>query len=139
MIRFYRPPRPTWGWLEVYGAIGVALLFVARFVPLAKLPFWGCTLRRHTGMPCLSCGMTRSFDWFLRGRFLDSLLINPVGFVLAVLSVVGLLYFVLSPLRPPRLELRVSARTTVLLRIGAVAALLLNWSYLVIRTLVTGA
>ena len=136
MLRLERPVKPPVGWLEVYGGIGLALLFTARFVPLARLPMWGCALRRTTGIPCLSCGMTRSFDWFMRGRFLDSLAINPLGFMLAVAAVIGAVYLVARPWRPPRLVFDLTERQERWARIGAVALLAANWGYLIARTLV---
>jgi len=135
MVRLQRPPKPTVGLLEVYGGIGVIMLLVARFIPLARLPYWGCGLRKLTGYPCLACGMTRSFDWFMQGRILDALLINPLGFLLAVLSVVGVLYLVLRPLRLPRLEVELSDRASFWVRIVAVVLIFANWGYLVTRTI----
>jgi len=134
MVRFKRPAKPTTGLLEIYGAIGVFLILVARFIPLARLPFWGCGLRKLTGYPCLACGMTRSFDWFGQGRILDSLLVNPLGFLLAVLSVLGVVYLVLRPLRPPRLEIDLSDRASFWVRIVAVVLVFGNWGYLIART-----
>ncbi|MGC4120606.1 MAG: DUF2752 domain-containing protein [Myxococcales bacterium] len=133
-MRFKRPSKPAVGLLEIYGAIGVLLLLVARFVPLARLPYWGCGLRKLTGYPCLACGMTRSFDWFAQGRLLDALLINPLGFLLAVASVVGVLYLVLRPLRLPRLEWELSDRAGFIVRVVAIVLIFANWGYLVTRT-----
>jgi nitrate reductase gamma subunit len=121
------------GWLEIYGGIGLILLAIARFVPLSRLPFWGCALRKLTGFPCLSCGMTRSFDWFMHGRFLDSLLINPLGFLLAVLSIVGLLYLLLRRWRPPRLAVDLTARQSFWVRVICVALLAGNWAFVIAR------
>jgi hypothetical protein len=135
MLRIYRPERTVVGFLEVYGGIGIGLLFTARFVPLAKLPFWRCTLREVTGIPCPSCGMTRAFDWFMRGRLLDALEINPLGFALAVLAVVGAAYLAAARLRPPRLRMEPSARGAFWMRTGVIAVLACNWSYLIVRTL----
>jgi hypothetical protein len=135
MLRIYRPKKPVVGYPEIYGIIGILLLLVARFIPLSRLPFWGCPLRRLTGYPCLSCGMTRSFDWFLQGRFLDSLQVNPLGFALAVSAVVGFAYCLIMPWRPPRMELSLSDRESTWARIVIVLILLANWGYLVIRTI----
>lgn len=136
-VRFQRPEKPTIGWLEVYGGIGLLLLFAARFVPLSRLPFWGCALRKGTGIPCLSCGMTRSFDWFMQGRILDSLLVNPVGFLLAVLSVTGVVYLVLRRFRLPRLVFDLTPRQGTWMRWGTLGLLALNWAYLIARELLT--
>ncbi|HEY3451714.1 MAG TPA: DUF2752 domain-containing protein [Myxococcales bacterium] len=133
-MRFQRPIKPTVGLLEIYGAIGVFLIVVARFVPLARLPYWGCGLRKVTGYPCLACGMTRSFDWFAQGRILDSFLVNPLGFLLAVLSVVGVVYLALRPLRLPRLEIDLSDRAGFWVRVAAIVLIFANWGYLVTRT-----
>lgn len=134
-VRFSRPSRPTWGPLEAYGIIGLVLLLTARFIPLARLPFWHCTLRKATGFPCLSCGMTRAFDWFAQGRLLDSLAINPLGFSFAVAAVVGLVYLVAMPLRLPRLHVRLSDQGLRVLRCAVALVIAGNWGYLIARTL----
>ena len=133
-LRFARPPKRTLGLFELYGSIGFFLLLVARFVPLSRLPTWGCALRKLTGYPCLSCGMTRSFTWFASGQFLDSLIINPLGFLLALTSALGALYVVLSPLRPPRLQVELSERASDRARVAAIVAIVVNWGYLIVRT-----
>jgi hypothetical protein len=133
-LRFVRPRRVTVGWPELYGAIVLAFVFVARFVPLARwIPTWGCKLRDFTGIPCLSCGMTRSFDWFAQGRFLDSLLINPLGFLLACSGVLLTLYFVAAPFRPPRPTLETTPHGAMVLRLCALGACVLNWVYLYVH------
>jgi len=138
-VRFERPLKPALGWIEVYGGVAFFLLLLARFVPLARLPFWGCALRRATGIPCLACGMTRSFDWFMQGRFLDSLAVNPLGFALALTGAIGALYLGLRWWRPPRLALELSPRQAFWVRIGAVALIAANWAYLVARALLRSA
>jgi hypothetical protein len=45
-----------------------------------------CEFLHRTGLPCPSCGMTTSFAWFVRGNFLASFYVQPMGFVLAVLA-----------------------------------------------------
>ena len=46
-----------------------------------------CQFLLRTGLPCPSCGMTTSYAWFARGNFLASLYVQPMGFLLAVLTV----------------------------------------------------
>jgi hypothetical protein len=43
-----------------------------------------CAWLVRTGIPCPACGMTTSFAWFVRGNFLASFYIQPMGFALAV-------------------------------------------------------
>ncbi len=139
-VRFFRPPRVTVGWIEIYGGIVLALVFAARFIPLARFwPGWGCRFRELTGWPCLSCGMTRSFDWFAQGRFVDALCVNPLGFLLACSGACLALWLVLAPLRPPRVEIVLSPRAQWTLRAFAIAACLLNWAYLLATRALEGA
>jgi hypothetical protein len=43
-----------------------------------------CAFLARTGYPCITCGMTTSFADFTKGRFLRSLLDQPMGFALAL-------------------------------------------------------
>jgi hypothetical protein len=72
-------------------AISLALLIIAaELTPNALglgthrglgLPECGFLLR--TGLPCPSCGMTTSFAWFIRGNFIASIYVQPMGALLA--------------------------------------------------------
>jgi hypothetical protein len=44
-----------------------------------------CIVKNVTNIPCPSCGSTRSLISVLRGDFFDALLINPIGFILAII------------------------------------------------------
>jgi hypothetical protein len=56
----------------------------------AKLPgLQSCQFLQRTGLPCPSCGMTTSFSWFVRGNWLASLYVQPMGWCLAVLTTVA--------------------------------------------------
>jgi hypothetical protein len=43
-----------------------------------------CYFLDTTHLPCPSCGMTTSFSWFVRGNWLASFYVQPMGFVLAL-------------------------------------------------------
>jgi hypothetical protein len=43
-----------------------------------------CELLRITGIPCPTCGMTTSYAHFVRGNWLASLYVQPMGFLLAL-------------------------------------------------------
>ena len=40
-----------------------------------------CPVQRVAGIPCPSCGTSRSILAILNGRFFDAILLNPLGFV----------------------------------------------------------
>lgn len=46
-----------------------------------------CAFALRTGLPCPTCGMTTSFSWFARGNIPASFYIQPMGAVLALLTV----------------------------------------------------
>lgn len=48
-----------------------------------------CQFLYASDLPCPSCGMTTSFAFFARGKWLASLWVQPMGFVLALLAAVG--------------------------------------------------
>ena len=50
------------------------------------LGFQGCDFLTRTGLPCPSCGMTTSFAWFVRGNWIASFYVQPMGFVLAIMT-----------------------------------------------------
>ncbi len=139
-LRFVRPRSIAVGWPEIYGAIVLALVLAARFVPVARFwPMWGCKFRELTGWPCFSCGMTRSFDWFAQGRWLDSLSVNPLGFLIACTGTALALCLAAAPLRPPRPVVELSPRGCGAMRVAAVAICLLNWAYLLLMTALQSA
>ena len=42
-----------------------------------------CQFLDRTGVPCLSCGYTTSFTWFVRGNLAASVYVQPMGALLA--------------------------------------------------------
>jgi hypothetical protein len=50
----------------------------------AELGLAPCGFLVRTGLPCLSCGMTTSLSWFVRGNLLASFYVQPMGCVLAL-------------------------------------------------------
>ncbi len=50
--------------------------------------FTTCIIKNVTGIPCPSCGSTRSVIAFLKGEFIESLYWNPIGLILISLLIV---------------------------------------------------
>jgi hypothetical protein len=68
-------------------------LLAASFLlpPLRPLPFDLCPLHRMIGIPCLTCGLTRSVCLFAHGDWSASLRMHPAGWLAFVaLAVVSL-------------------------------------------------
>jgi len=72
--------------LLLSSALGASFLLPPRH----PLPLDVCLLHRLTGLPCLTCGLTRAVCLFAQGLWRDSLRMHPAGW-LAFLSILGAL------------------------------------------------
>jgi hypothetical protein len=129
----YVTPRHTGrlGHPEVFAVIAALSFLVARFVPVLALPFV-CPLRALAGIPCATCGMTHAFVHLARGEVAAAVGASPLGALLAagawLFAAVDLVRVAVGlplPVPPAR-----AVRAAVVL---GVAALLLNWTYLLVR------
>ena len=55
-----------------------------------------CIFKEVTGLPCPSCGTTRSLLLLINGRFHESLMMNPFGVVLALALVIVPLWIMID-------------------------------------------
>jgi hypothetical protein len=115
-------------WLGVSGA-SLALLgaWLALGLPSPRCPFLAVT-----GLPCLTCGATRSIIAFLHGDFLLALRWNPLAFVAFCGLIAFDLYAAIVIVRR-KTRLRITGWTGAqknVVRIAVIALLALNWIYL---------
>lgn len=128
-------PNRRFGLLDALGITGAIGLLVARFVPLAALPFWGCALRERYNWPCLGCGLTRAADHVSHFRFAEAWSANPLGTLAAVAFGLCALWAVLHlAFRVPVPEVEVTSREAVALRVLVVMAILVNYAFVVVQT-----
>lgn len=115
-----------WLCVTVAGA-GVAILWLA-----LHLPWPICTFRTLTGLPCVTCGATRSAIALLQGDLGMAWRLNPLVFMgICAVLVFDLYALAVLSFRRPRLRLsrwRGNDRRIALTL--AVVAGLLNWIYL---------
>ncbi len=115
-------------WLSVSAAgfVASALWFGLR------LPWPGCAFHALTGLPCVTCGATRSTIQFLHGHFQAALLFNPLVFAsLCAIALFDVYAFAVLVARAPRLRLADWKKTeTKTVRTLAIVLLSLNWIYL---------
>ena len=125
MIRRAGPPS-----VHAFGlaAAGAALLACAAVLPLDAPPLslFPCPFRLATGLPCLACGCTHAFHFFVRGQFGAALLASPLGALLALACAAHLLW---TALRLCGLSWAPHLQPTRGLRFTAAAALAANWAF----------
>ena len=111
-------------------AAAVALLAAAVVVPL-DAPFLSCPFRAATGLPCLSCGCTHAFHFFVRGQFAQAFAASPLG---ALLAFACFAHAGWTALRLAGMPWAPKLDVTPALRWTAVAAIAANWVFLVVRS-----
>ena len=116
----------VWLLVSLGAFVGLAFWFAAR------LPTPQCAFRTLTGLPCVTCGATRSAFQFLHGHFSASLFFNPLAFVAFCCVLAYDLYaLVILATRGPRLRFGNFSRSEKLLaRTAAIILLAGNWLYL---------
>jgi uncharacterized protein DUF2752 len=118
-------------WLAVsLGSVAVAALWMGM-----GLPWPHCTFHDLTGLPCLTCGATRAAVHFFHGNFLRALEWNPLAFAaLCAVSVFDIYAALALVTRAPRLRIaQLKSSEKNWMRVVVVAALILNWCYLLLH------
>jgi len=124
------------GFLDALGVTGLVGLLVARFIPVAKLPFWHCEFRRLTGLPCPGCGLTRVADRFAHGNLAGAFDANPLGTVLAFLfAAAACVAFVHLVFAAPMPQVSLSEREARTVRWAILWVAILNYSVMLARAL----
>jgi hypothetical protein len=115
-------------WLSV--SLGSLALAVAWFA--AGLPWPHCVFHDLTGLPCVTCGATRSTIEFFHAHFAAAWGWNPLVFVsLCALSAYDAYAFAVMALRVPRLRVAMTADATKrYVRVLVITTVALNWIYL---------
>lgn len=126
MERDARPLEPFVGWSFVLMAAG--LLLAARSFPWGRLPPF-CVFNIATDLPCLTCGMTRSWVALTHGDLAEALAWNPGGALLCVLTLLGGAYAAARQLGAPALRWESSRRERALFRVALVLGIAVNWSF----------
>jgi len=116
----------------VWLSVSIASLGAAASWFALGLPWPRCMFRAITGLPCVTCGSTRSAIEFLHGHFFAAWTWNPLAFcglcAVILFDVYALIALVAHAPRW-RIAFRKQAEKKCM-RMVVVAALALNWIYL---------
>lgn len=65
-------------------------------VQTSKGVYEGCFIKQITNIPCPSCGSTRSILSLMKGEFFEALLLNPLGYIIAVILLISPLWITID-------------------------------------------
>jgi hypothetical protein len=127
-LRLLARPGPPLG--LVFGATGVLATLAVGLLHLDRLPVAFCYLKVFTGLPCPTCGSTRALGRLFALDLGGAVAMNPLATLgAALIALWAAADLALLP-RGRALVLEVSPRAGVVLRAAAIAAVALNWIYL---------
>lgn len=91
-----------------------------------------CLFKRLTGIPCPSCGSTRSVLSLLKGDFIGALISNPFGLIILSILILAPLWILYDIVLQKDSLLQVYNRTEIFLRrkwiaLPLILLVILNW------------
>lgn len=115
----------------IWGPMALLIIVAAGFFKdfIDLLP--PCIFHRVTGVPCLTCGATRSIVALSQLDFAASFIHNPLTTIFAIALVIFSSISLFGYIFKKSLVLKFSGREKGVLRIGAVALIALNWLFLI--------
>lgn len=129
-------PNRKLGWVDWVALAGVVGFLVARYIPVARLPFWGCSFRQITGLPCPGCGLTRVADRMSHFNFAGAWDANPLGMVAASLFMVAIVASALHlAFKLPLPSVEPTPREWRVVRALAIVALVANYAFMLGKAL----
>jgi hypothetical protein len=113
--------------------VSVASVATAWIWLRSGLPRPHCTFHALTGCPCPTCGATRCVRFIFHGDFGAALRMNPLAFLgFGALVLYNAYAAIVLAFRLPRFHLApLPPEVGKALRIGVVAAIALNWAWLI--------
>jgi hypothetical protein len=115
----------------ILAACALVAIAIVAVLHLDRLPFSLCVFKAVTGVPCMTCGTTRALALLARLDLAGALSMNPLAAAgVALLGPWAAADLVLLP-SGRALVLELSPAAARVARIAAVAAVLVNWVWLV--------
>jgi hypothetical protein len=116
----------------VYGSIVLLPLLAAWVIPSANMVLPSCVFQGLFGMPCPTCGATRSIMHLAHGGVAAALAMNPLVALSVIAAILYLLYSIVTmAAHARRIQVALTVTEKDVVRVGAVLILLINWAYLI--------
>ena len=115
----------------VFLACGIILAAAVGVLHLDHLPITFCAFKAMTGLPCMTCGTTRTLGRLFLLDLPGAVQMNPLAAAVGLALVPWGLADLALLRRGCALALEVSPRLAPFVRVGAVTLLAVNWAYLI--------
>jgi len=113
----------------IYGTIALLALIAARLLPVQDmLP--SCAFKAFTGIPCPTCGTTRSLICLAHGDLPGAIGLNPVASLAIIAAILLFVHDMAALISGSRITVSVTLREARWISSGAAVALLADWIYL---------
>jgi hypothetical protein len=117
----------------IYGVIALLMLGAAWWPPLLSLAP-GCVFQGLTGVPCPTCGSTRSLVHLSHGDIVSAFSMNPLVTLAMIAAVVYFLFsLIILAFDLPRITCILTDKEKSVMRAAVLIILLAQWAYLTIR------
>lgn len=117
----------------IYGGIALLMLGAGWLLPILSFAP-DCVFKGLTGLPCPTCGSTRSVVHLAHGDILSALAMNPLTTLCLVAAIVHFIASLMSvAFDLPRINVILADKEKNVMRAGVVMVLLAQWAYLIIR------
>ena len=110
------------------GAVAAAAVSLLH---LDRLPFAVCMFKAVTGVPCMTCGTTRALGRLVAGDLPGALAQNPLAATFVLMLVPWGLADLFLMTRGQAVGVELSPPAASSVRVALVAAVLVNWAYLI--------
>jgi Zn-dependent protease with chaperone function len=121
------PIHLLWG---IFAVVAVVMAGIFKNY-LETLP--ACVFKEATGIPCLTCGGTRSIVALSDLHIAQAFLFNPLLMMIFAASILFSLLVALGFVFHRRIEVRLNATEARIARIFVAAAIASNWAYLIVH------
>ncbi|MCK4908532.1 MAG: DUF2752 domain-containing protein [Planctomycetes bacterium] len=138
-IYLVKPDQPTLGLGVIYASIALAIIagvwlyqWTIQFFQAEHLPILKCVFKKITHIPCPTCDATRSIHYLGHLKFLESLKMNPIIFLVTVLLINwGIITLAGRVFNHRRLKIEFGNSERKILVLFIVLTILINWFYLI--------
>jgi len=115
----------------IYGGISIIVLFIGGTMPVLSL-MPSCAFKMLTGIPCPTCGATRSVVALARGDITASFMMNPLTALSLLAGVLIFLYSLATIiLNLPKINMLLSSKEEIALKASVIVLVLAQWGYLI--------